>query len=370
MTRKHIAFIVESAHGHIHPTLPITASLCNRGYRVTYAVTEYFKARVVANGGEAKIYKPLQTKVALFRELQRVNPDGQGDFAFDFSRLDLDRYLKEDFRREVQDTRAQLESLYHNDRPDLIVYDCMNPAGQSLALEWHIPVIEHSPMLIEPEGQYASTMVIVSLPAFFQKNAQELGSKFHFVGPLYTDSKIFAPWKGHSTTEPIVLVSATTGLLPELSFYSTAIRAFQSLPWHVVLSIPEDLSPESLNPLPNNVEINRFASLQDILAKSSLYVGQGGPSGIFEALRFAVPLLLVPPSPAHDVNARRVAELGLGIRLLQSGFSPETVRNAACSLVNDAALRDRLREVQVTIRGNAGAERTADLIDQYLNTFA
>jgi UDP:flavonoid glycosyltransferase YjiC (YdhE family) len=365
MRQGHIAYIVESEHGHIHPTLPVASKLVERGYRVSYAVKDYFADRVVASGAQAIIYHPLESKLAIFRELQN---DGPGEFPFDFNRADR-RKGQELMDAEVQDTFRQLQTLYRCDKPDLIIYDVCNLGGRSLAEAWHIPAIEHSPLMIDLDSghQYNDNLVIISLPAFFQRNAASLDSRFHFVGPVYNDGRFFKPWNPRVVPENLILVSATTGLLPQPEYFSTAIRAFKDTPFNVILSIGQDLDPKLLGPLPGNFDINQFSSQQQILQQCCLFVGHGGTSSIFEALRFGVPLLLSPPCQVHDVYAHRIAELGLGVRIAPADFSAERLRSSAMSVLEDKALLSRVKAAQKVINESNGPERAADLITQYMS---
>ena len=363
--KKHIAFIVESAHGHINPTLGIASELVKRGHRVTHAVKKSFAARVIASGSEAMIYDPMETKLNLFQEMSQTPG---GEFLFDFSRVDLNLFAKERFQQEVDDTLYQLQTIYKNDKPDLIIYDTMNPAGTSLAAAWGISRIEHCPMMIEPGGaEHTADLVIVSLPEFLQEHRETLDNRFCFVGPVYNEGAFFKPLTLAPFPGPTVLVSATTGLLPQVEFFLTALQAFDDLPWRVVLSIGEQLDPTTLGPIPENFQINQFSSQPKILERSSLFIGQGGPASALEALRYGVPPLLIPPSQFHDMYARRIEKLGLGVRLSHTDFSADTLKAAAVSLLQDRLMLERITEVQKELQESRGAERAADLVESYIS---
>lgn len=363
--RKHIAFIVESAHGHVNPTLGIASELVKRGYRVSHAVKDSFAARVTASGAEAKIYRPLEMKLDLFREMTK---DQSSEFPFDFSRVDLNHFSKEHFQKEIDDTVSQLQALYASDRPDLIIYDITNPAGAALSTGWGVPCIEHCPMMIEPGGTgHSADTVIVSLPEFLQENRETLDDRFHFIGPVYNEGAFFKPLSLAPYPGPTILISATTGLLPQVDFFLTAIRAFENLPWRIILSIGEELDPATLDPLPGNFQINQFSSQPRILEQSSLFIGQGGPASILEALRCGVPPLLIPPSQFHDQYARRIDKLELGIRLPHSDFSADTLRTAAMSLMRNQLILDHVAATQRQLQENLGAIHAANLVEQYMS---
>jgi UDP:flavonoid glycosyltransferase YjiC (YdhE family) len=362
MTGQHIAFILESAHGHINPTLGIASQLTKRRYKITYAVKDYFAPRVRATGSEAVIYQPLENKLKLFRKIQSADRT-----YFDFEQMDRQE-SEALFRLELEDTLVQLECLYEKQKPDLIIYERMNLAGRSLAQKWHIPVIEHSPMLIYHNvNSYDENLVIVSLPRFYQRNADELDGRFQFIGPIFNDSNSFKPWELGSSSETTILVSATTGLLPMAEYFRTAIDAFRDLPWRVILSIGDELNPAVLGPIPHNFEINQYSSQSDILRQSCrLFIGSGGALSTVEALRYGVPVVLCPPCQVHEQYARRAAELGFGVCLERDLVSARTLRESAISVLENKGILDRVKDIQAIIQQNRGAEKAAEIIDSFI----
>lgn len=363
MKSKHIAWILESSHGHINPTLGIASQLVARGYDVSYAVKESFAPKVESTGAKAVVYRPLQNKLKVFREMRESK---EGDYSFDFksSRVSL---LRKVLDEEAHDSCEQLKNLYGEHRPDIIIYEQMNMAGKLLASEWSIRTIGTSPICISNETPlHEEEMVIVTLPRFFQSNADELNSRFHFVGPVLTDGKAFRPWHFGSEEKPIILVSATTGLLPSVEYFRTAIDAFRDCSWQVVLSIGDEMEPASLGPMPGNFEINQYSSQLEILQKACLFIGHGGVTSVVEAIRSGVPAILCPPSQVHEFYARRVAELGLAVCIRESEFSAEELRRSAVAVLEDQSILRRVKEFQRNIQESRGAEKAADLIEHFI----
>lgn len=76
MGHKHIAIFNIPAHGHINPTLALTASLVKRGYRVTYPVTDEFVKAVEETGAEPLNYRStLNIDPQQIRELMKNKKD-------------------------------------------------------------------------------------------------------------------------------------------------------------------------------------------------------------------------------------------------------------------------------------------------------
>lgn len=362
--KPHIAFIVESAHGHINPTLGTASELVRRDYYVSHAVKDYFAPRVLASGSDAIVYRPLENKNKIFKEMYKERE--RRDFDFDFKAIDLASF-KRLLDEEMEDTLQQLESCYAAHRPDLIIYDRTNLAGRSLALKWGIPTVEHSPMLIADHCKdYDPNLVIVSLPKFLQGNAETLDERFRFVGPVFTDAKVFSPWQAKSRGQKTILVSATTGLMPQPEYFRRAIEAFRDFPQHIVLSIGNDIEPAALGDLPPNCQINQSSSQREILENACLFVSQSGPSSILEALSCAVPLLLLPPSQVHDLYSSRIADLNMGVRLEKHEVSVESLRQSAINLLGDFKVSACVRRAKQDIAESGGAVLAADLIEKFL----
>src|SRR5690348_5163333 len=110
MKRAHIAFVSFPHHPHVNPTLPIVSTLVRRGFRVTYATSEKFAARVAAVGAEVVLCPPFEVSTLSQGE------DEKDRFSHPFCRLAI-RTLK------------KLTSFYENDHPDVIVYDLLAFAG-------------------------------------------------------------------------------------------------------------------------------------------------------------------------------------------------------------------------------------------------
>lgn len=366
MDKGYVAFILESVYGHIVPTLGIAAELVRRGYRVDYAVKKQFEARIASIGAQARVYEPLENKFKIFREMEKTGSTGAS--AVDSELQVLWKKLRQE---ETDDTLAQLKRLYESDQPDLIVYDCMSPAGRVLAGELDVAAAEHSPMVIALDQSgwtYDEKLVLVSIPKFFQRGADELDNRFQFIGFIQNDrSKFFTPWKPQNPERGTILVVATTGLLPQIDFFKTAVAAFADSAWQLVLSIGDNINPTSLGPLPPNCEINRSGSTFEILKSCCLAMGQGGQGSSLEALYHGVPQILIPPSPIHEECARRVAELGLGVHLGASQVTAEILRETAASILADTGTHGRLQSVAKTMQENNGAALAADLLASRLS---
>jgi UDP:flavonoid glycosyltransferase YjiC (YdhE family) len=375
MRPKHIAFCLEAAYGHIIPTLGTALELIRRGHRVSYAVPPSFGDAVHRAGAKAMVFTPLNTRSTICT--RALKADGR-------LRLWSDEpewaNLWCELRRErTADSLSKLECVYNEDRPDAIAHDDnLDIAGRSFALKFEIPRIRVLPTFAGYENNLEvfsdDQFILVVIPRFFFRTLDGFDRRFKFIG--YTPEgarSFFSSWPSRNTDLPIIQVCPTTGLMPQLEFCRLVISAFSDEPWHIVLSIGNDLDsasridPSRFANLPANFEVNRLSSNLDILEHASLFVGQGGQRSTLDAIYSGVPSLLVPPSDAHDAIARRTAELGFGRRLSISEASPENLRKFSTLLLNDRATRAKIAQARHVMAEEGGAEQAADAIEQYLS---
>jgi MGT family glycosyltransferase len=89
-------------------------------------------------------------------------------------------------------------------------------------------------------------------------------------------------------------------------------------------------------------------------------------NSVMESLYHGVPLVTLPQMVEQDVNARRVEELGLGVRLDPAAVTPEQLRRAVTSLLDDDATHARLAYLRASARDAGGAVAAADAIEKHL----
>jgi demethyllactenocin mycarosyltransferase len=365
ISMKHIAFAVEQAYGHILPTLGIAMELIRRGHRVSYAVTHDFAPGIIRVGARALVFSPMVTRPALLGSI-----------------ADGDRKGIEELRRaKTENSLGQLERLFCEDKPDLIIHDaCEDFAGRLLALRWGVPHIRFSPVPLESadEGELVSALaedsvILVSVPRFFSERVPEiLSARMKVIGFIHEGrNKFFEPWKPTNDGRKVILISVTTGILPQVDFCRIAINAFHNEPYRVVLSIGgldrvSKIRPADLGALPENIELNQASSNFDILQCASLFITQGGQGSVLEALYCGVPILGIPSYFWDEDACRKVAELGLGARLAYADASPNSLREHASTLLEDYDTLARVKVAQQLMREDRGAEVAANIIDAYL----
>ncbi|MFE6689185.1 glycosyltransferase [Streptomyces sp. NPDC057743] len=91
-----------------------------------------------------------------------------------------------------------------------------------------------------------------------------------------------------------------------------------------------------------------------VLEVADLFLNHGGYNGIREALRSGVPMVVCPQGADQPHNARRIAELGLGLQAADA--TAEAVARACGAVLGDGAFAHRAAEAKRKVLAMPGVE--------------
>jgi MGT family glycosyltransferase len=103
-----------------------------------------------------------------------------------------------------------------------------------------------------------------------------------------------------------------------------------------------------------------------VLRHARAFVSHAGMGSTMEALYYGVPLVCVPQMLEQEINAGRVAELGLGVRLDPERLTAADLRAAVDAVSGDAGMRAALDRMREATRKAGGAAAAADAIEAHL----
>ncbi len=142
----HVLVLTFPATGHINPTLPMIATLADRGHRVSVVVAEQYRSTVEATGARVITYPSLvPTSWAGVEIPRRPDPDQLARAHHDTVRETL---------RPLPGVVADLDArddgdVTGSDRPDVVVYDVLgSAAGRLLSLAWGLPSVVTCPTFV------------------------------------------------------------------------------------------------------------------------------------------------------------------------------------------------------------------------------
>jgi len=127
-------------------------------------------------------------------------------------------------------------------------------------------------------------------------------------------------WWGGSRNPLVYLTFGT--VLGHMSFaadvYRAALRAVETLPVRVLLTVGRRFDPAALGSIPANVHVERWVDQAHVLPEADLVVSHGGSGTSYGALAAGLPLVLVPVFADQFENSRRIAERGAGVMVNSS----------------------------------------------------
>jgi UDP:flavonoid glycosyltransferase YjiC (YdhE family) len=142
------------------------------------------------------------------------------------------------------------------------------------------------------------------------------------------------------------------------------IAGLGSVQANVIVTVGERVDPAEFGDQPAHVRIERFVPQQEILSTCDVVVTHGGSGSVMGALGHGLPLVLVPIGADQPHNARRCAELGLGVELVARTVTPSEVARAVSSVLADDAYRLAAGRVQAEINGMPEAAEAVPLLER------
>jgi MGT family glycosyltransferase len=385
---RHLAFVSLPAHGHVNPTLPVAAELVRRGWRVSYATAERFGPEVEKTGA---------TLVPTAgRPPQGPGPGRLGPAAFAgfLTRIAAD----------ARDSLPGLQEHFADDRPQAVCYDAMSLTGRVLAATTGAVDVALVPSFASNErsspfarsaagpppppeilaavrdmGALLSahgldpapgpgmlppaSLNVVFLPPEFQPGADTFDARFRFVGPSPAAREDGSGWTAPG--EPVLYIALGTAFNDRPDFYRACFEAFGG-DRPVAMAVGERVRVDDLGPVPANVDVRRWFPQPAVLRHATAFVSHAGMGSTMEALYYGVPLVCVPQMVEQEMNAGRVAELGLGVRLDPEQLTAGDLRAAVDAVTADAAMRAALDRMRAATRNAGGAVAAADAIEAHL----
>ena len=200
------------------------------------------------------------------------------------------------------------------------------------------------------------TDTIVYTSRAFQPKADTFSSKYAFIGPSIPE-QIGA---GERVWEGCCYISLGTVNNRNLPFYQACIEALRQESIPVVISVGEQTGLSAFRDVPEHIFLRPRVDQLAVLARASVFVTHCGMNSASEGLYFGVPLVLYPQQAEQGLVARRVEELGAGLRLRRA--SPEAIRAAVRQVREQQSYRSRAREIAAGFRDAGGYRRGADKI--------
>jgi len=216
-------------------------------------------------------------------------------------------------------------------------------------------------------------LYIVSNVRELDYNRRDLPESVHYVGHCiwYPERAGSQQWlDAIPTGRPWVHVTESTMASGDPFLLRTAIAALAQEPLEVILTTGEERYESVLGDgaLPANIHVAPWLSHGELLPRCAALVTLGGTSTVLAAAQAGVPMVLVPNNWDKPNNARRVTEVGAGIRLSARRLDEQTLRVAVREVLAEPSYREAAQQLAGALASAPGPARAAELLEQLTPT--
>lgn len=124
-----------------------------------------------------------------------------------------------------------------------------------------------------------------------------------------------------------------------------------------------------LKDIPNNFKVYNYVPQLEVLKHTDVFVTHGGMNSSSEALYYGVPLVVVPVTGDQPLVAKRVAEVGAGIRLNRKEVTPELLRETVKKVMDDVTFKEKSRKIGESLREAGGYKKAIEEIEQFMSNY-
>ena len=380
-----IAWFCIPAHGHTNPTLGLVKALTTSGHEIWYFSFEEFREKIEAAGANFIACDGYD-----FEMEDKGNADRVGKDKVYATELLVSSTLALDDM-----TTRTLEKI----KPDVVVSDSVAYWGKLAAMKHGLPYVSSTTTfafnrysakymkesvwdivlmlfamprinkqlnrlrekgypvksLLDIVQNDNETNTIVYTSRYFQPCADTFSKKYHFIGPSIRP--IIKPVE--KTADKTVYISMGT-VNQNREFFRNCINVLKPTGWQVIISM--GTNTDHFEDLPENIQVYESVDQMAVLSIADAFITHCGMNSASEGLYFGVPLVLFPQTSEQGAVAKRVEELGAGVRL--KSISGEDVLDALSKVISDPQFKTEAERVSESFKACGGAEEAKAFLEQ------
>jgi UDP:flavonoid glycosyltransferase YjiC (YdhE family) len=355
--------------GHLHPMLPLAAALRDAGHDVAFTTGAEVAGTLAEAGFELRPAGPDFTSLVT-AALQRY-PDTSFATPQDQQRFGFERLFSE---LRVEATVADATRVARAFVPDLVVNETADFVGPLVAAQLGIPNATAGIGLIlrddwqrlaaagvarawEAAGLTAPTdcglyrwLYLNQLPRTLQRTTLRSLPSVQDLRPIVFGENTLLPddLEHLGRERPLVYVTFGT-VFGDPAPLRAVIDDLCDLDLDVLVTLGPDGDPGMFGAPGPHVLVRRFVPQGAVLKRCRLVVTHGGAGSLVGAIRFGVPVVVIPMGADQAENAERIVEAGAGRVVDASDLRPGVIRSNVIALLADevaagvvAGLRDEI----------------------------
>lgn len=371
--RLDVLIVSWAGGGNLPPLLAAGTLLAARDHRVCVLASSATRQPAMNAGFDVAGY--------------RRSPDPNADTAFEQQAAEMMAIAAgPEIALDVREVVAEL-------RPELMIVDCMLPAGIATGESTGIPTasLVHFPyglartQMLRGAGAWttdraqlnstrsglglepaeddlaaweSAELLLVTVPKWFDLATDYPANVVH-AGPLGVTR---APHRG-STSEgrPLVLLSfSTTVMQGQMALIQRVCDAIAGRAVDAILTLGPAVRADAIR-VPPNIEASPYRDHDQLLPRCAAVVTHGGLGTTLRSLAHGTPLLLLPLGRDQQFNAGRVVELGAGI-CLPVEASPREIASALLELLARPQFREAAADAAAAIAADRPDETATEAL--------
>jgi UDP:flavonoid glycosyltransferase YjiC (YdhE family) len=368
-----VLFTCVIGHGHFHPLVPLARAFEAAGHDVAFATDPGF-CLFVRGVGFTAFPAGLDHKDAKGRFIA-ATPDWN-----DLGPKEqwVRMYSGMFARVRVPPMLADLQRIFADWRPELLIHDTCEMAGAIAADAAGLAHAEHSFGIIRPSNLLrAATEVLAPISeaiGIADPGVSGVGGELYLdicppaiqlaeiaaipnvqaLRPIGFDA---APdtglpaWFADMPARPTVYVTMGTVFNQAADTFRAILTGLAGARLNIIVTVGSDGDPSLLGPQPENVHIERYIPQSELLPRCDLVISHAGSGTLLGALSAGVPIVAVPQGADQFLNAEAIVRAGIGLRIMPAESSPATVRDRVGRVLEEGHFALAARAIAVEIAG-------------------
>lgn len=365
--------------GHFLPLVPLAHRLRARGHEVVVATEPAFGPTVTEHGlAHVAVGRDLTFDDVLgaMPEILDVAPEDQDDYARPRMFVAL----------RAHNIVHDLAGVVHELAPHVVVRESAEFASWALAEREAIPHVAVAPGALESAAHWGRIAApwFTGLGAAVDVPALDARSLYRHCVMTFAPAG-YADWSGTPTarafrpgaldgaaasgadlaldrTRPLVYATLGTEFY-DAGLMRSILDAVRSVGAAAVATTGPGHDPALVDPGSPDVIVERWIAQDAVLVRARAVVCHGGAGSVFGALRWGLPLVVVPQGADQFFHARRVEELGAGIALPRSERSPADIAQALTAVLEQPPFAAAARRIAAASAALPGIDVAARLVE-------
>ncbi len=403
---KILIFSESITSSHLQRPFVLAKGLAAKGYDVSFATTSesFFKKKQLESSQINFIYlkngitseafvsrirtgEPTYRKEELIKYIEadiEIIQSIQPDIILDDFRISLSMSLKKmNFQGEHFALHNIIWSPYWIDKkmvpPDISLTKILGEKIMKIIFPMIYPIYVKNivkpfnqirkelgmPILHDLEEVYSSSKRLLYMDPIFLSEKLNLVNRplQNFIGPVFISVDLEKPeWWNEAILQKKPIVYVCPGSSGACELINKVVSAIKDLNITIIVSTA-GADYDGVNQ--NNIFDAKFIPDSEILDKVSLYIGNGGSSGIYQSLKFGVPVISIPENHDQFMNSELFKDKGDIDYFRSSNFKEKELKECVLKWLSLKTYPSKFQELMKSVQESDALESLVNIIESH-----